>query len=193
FMSIYGGMMILVVLFLRLLLHSRLPKRIFSILWCVVLLRLLAPFSVDAPFSVFSVLREQMTILTDPGPAGGEDRLAELFPEGLYPRAAFGSADGRSAAGIGASSGGGNASEISGAFGGRNVSGINGVSDGGNTAVINGSRSGENAADIGGTFGGGSPAADHRRAKKSFSCGSGNGPCCGKSEWRAPCCLRQYF
>lgn len=173
FMSIYGGMMILVVLFLRLLLHSRLPKRIFSILWCVVLLRLLAPFSVDAPFSVFSVLREQMTILTDPGPAGGEDRLAELFPEGLYPRAAFGSADGRSAAGIGASSGGGNASEISGAFGGRNVSGINGVSDGGNTAVINGSRSGENAADIGGTFGGGSPAADHRRAKKSFSCGSG--------------------
>jgi len=87
YMSIQGGILILTVLFLRLLLKNKLPKRTFSVLWCVALLRLLTPLSVDSPFGVFSMIQDQMQTGRDHGAAGGEDRLtvlpAELFSERL--------------------------------------------------------------------------------------------------------------
>lgn len=54
-MSFYGGVMILVIIILRGIFKNRLPKRTFVILWGVVLLRLLVPFSVPSVFSVYSV------------------------------------------------------------------------------------------------------------------------------------------
>lgn len=81
YMSIYGGILILTVLFLRLLLKKRLPKRTFSILWCMALLRLLVPVSVDAPFSIAAVIQNHV-------PTDSEDSRgnfpAVLFPGELY-------------------------------------------------------------------------------------------------------------
>lgn len=50
-MSLYGTIMILVVLLFRGLLKNRLPKFVFPVLWGVVLLRLLLPFSISSPLS----------------------------------------------------------------------------------------------------------------------------------------------
>jgi len=50
--------MILVILAARFLLLNRLPKRTFVILWGMVLLRLLLPFSFSSMFSVYSLLEE---------------------------------------------------------------------------------------------------------------------------------------
>lgn len=55
-MSFYGGVMILVIIILRAIFRNRLPKRTFVILWGVVLLRLLVPFSVPSEFSVYSMV-----------------------------------------------------------------------------------------------------------------------------------------
>lgn len=143
FMSVCGGLMILAVLFLRLLLKNRLPKRTFSILWCVTLLRLLIPFSADTPFGAFPILQNQMAASWDEMAAG-----ASGFPDGL------------STAGIEMSSGG------------RNVPGTAGVFDGGNTAGSGGSHGRENRSDIVRIPEGRSPAADRKPAKKCFSDGS---------------------
>ena len=51
-MSIYGGVMIMVVLAIRLTLGRRLPKRMMPVLWALVLVRLLVPFSVSSPLSL---------------------------------------------------------------------------------------------------------------------------------------------
>lgn len=50
-MALYGSMMIAVVLLLRSLLRNRLPKFIFPLLWGLVLVRLLIPFSLSSPIS----------------------------------------------------------------------------------------------------------------------------------------------
>ncbi|MCH5263241.1 MAG: M56 family metallopeptidase [Lachnospiraceae bacterium] len=51
-MMIYGSVMIVMVLILRMLFRNRLPKFVFPVLWCVVLLRFLIPFSVSSPLSI---------------------------------------------------------------------------------------------------------------------------------------------
>ena len=51
-MTIYGSMMILIILLLRALLKKRLPKFVFPILWCVILARLLVPFSISSPLTL---------------------------------------------------------------------------------------------------------------------------------------------
>ncbi|MCM1124484.1 MAG: hypothetical protein NC416_18060 [Eubacterium sp.] len=51
-MMLYGSLMILIVLFFRILLKKKLPKFVFPILWCVVIARLLIPFSLSSPLSV---------------------------------------------------------------------------------------------------------------------------------------------
>lgn len=51
-MALYGSIMILAVLLLHGLLHKKLPKFVFPILWSVVLLRLLLPFSISSPISL---------------------------------------------------------------------------------------------------------------------------------------------
>ncbi len=51
-MAFYGSIMILIVLLLRGLLKNKLPKFVFPVLWCVVLVRLLVPFSLSSPLSI---------------------------------------------------------------------------------------------------------------------------------------------
>lgn len=54
--SIYGGILILIILAVRVLLLDKLPKRTFPVLWGIALLRLLVPFSVASVFSVYTLL-----------------------------------------------------------------------------------------------------------------------------------------
>ncbi|MCI9218765.1 MAG: M56 family metallopeptidase [Lachnospiraceae bacterium] len=51
-MAFYGSIMIVVVLLLRALLKNKLPKFVFPVLWGVVLVRLLVPFSLSSPLSL---------------------------------------------------------------------------------------------------------------------------------------------
>lgn len=51
-MALYGSLMIVIVLLFRALLRDKLPKFVFPILWCVILVRLLVPFSLSSPLSL---------------------------------------------------------------------------------------------------------------------------------------------
>lgn len=51
-MGFYGGVMVLVVLAIRFLFGKWLPKRVIPVLWALVLVRLLVPFSVSSPLSL---------------------------------------------------------------------------------------------------------------------------------------------
>ncbi len=61
-MSVSGGILILVIAFVRTLFQNKLPQKTFLILWAVVLLRLLVPFSVASVCNVYSLL-DQCTII----------------------------------------------------------------------------------------------------------------------------------
>lgn len=50
--AFYGSIMIVIVLALRALLKNKLPKFVFPLLWGVVLVRLLVPFSLSSPLSL---------------------------------------------------------------------------------------------------------------------------------------------
>ncbi|MDE7219327.1 MAG: M56 family metallopeptidase, partial [Oscillospiraceae bacterium] len=54
-MSFAGGVLILAVIVLRALALNRLPKATFLILWAVAVLRLLLPFSIPSPASVYTL------------------------------------------------------------------------------------------------------------------------------------------
>ncbi len=71
-MSLYGGMMILIVFFLRALFKKKLPKFVFPLLWCVILIRLLVPFSFSSPLTIrisgdspFSALLDYLSSSTE--------------------------------------------------------------------------------------------------------------------------------
>ncbi|MCM1088551.1 MAG: hypothetical protein NC419_10365 [Muribaculaceae bacterium] len=51
-MAVWGSLMIVITLLLRALLKKKLPKFVFPVLWFIVLLRLLVPFSLSSPLSV---------------------------------------------------------------------------------------------------------------------------------------------
>lgn len=51
-MGFYGGIMVLAVLLLRMTLGRWLPKRVTPVLWALVLVRLLIPFSISSPLSL---------------------------------------------------------------------------------------------------------------------------------------------
>ncbi len=55
-MSVSGAVMIIVTIAVRVLLLHKLPKRTFSVLWGIVLLRLLVPYSLSCKFSIYSIL-----------------------------------------------------------------------------------------------------------------------------------------
>lgn len=76
-MALYGSIMIIVVLVLRALLKNKLPRYVFPILWGVVLLRLLIPFSLSSPLSRYVLNLEVADIF----PAGGE--TTSMFAEAL--------------------------------------------------------------------------------------------------------------
>lgn len=60
-MSVSAGVMIAVITIIRALAISRLPKKTFSVLWWIVLARLLVPFSWPSPFSIYSLINSQET------------------------------------------------------------------------------------------------------------------------------------
>lgn len=55
-MSFAGGVMILAIIVIRAMAINLLPKKTFGVLWGIVVLRLLLPFSVSSAFSVYSLL-----------------------------------------------------------------------------------------------------------------------------------------
>lgn len=61
-MSLSGGAIILALLLLRALAMYKLPKRLLAALWNLPLIRLLVPFSIPAPFSVYTLLDRQKPI-----------------------------------------------------------------------------------------------------------------------------------
>lgn len=58
-MSISAGVMIGIIIMIRALAINRLPKKMFLVLWRIVLLRLLLPFSWPSPFSFYSLVNRQ--------------------------------------------------------------------------------------------------------------------------------------
>lgn len=78
-MSLAASVMILVILLIRTLAIHRLPKRFFLLLWVVVLLRLLVPFSLPSPTSIYSLLP------TEPLPAPDINRSCPSRPFPLLP------------------------------------------------------------------------------------------------------------
>lgn len=67
-MAMYGSIMIVAVLLLRLLWRNRLPKFVFPALWGVVLLRFLIPYSLSSPLSM-PVLPNPFSFYERPGTA----------------------------------------------------------------------------------------------------------------------------
>lgn len=65
-MSISGTTMILLTVVVRALLLHRFPKRTFPVLWGVILLRLLVPYSLPCEFSVYSLLTQKVTTAETP-------------------------------------------------------------------------------------------------------------------------------
>lgn len=60
-MSIFGGIMILVITIIRMFAVNYLPKKTFLILWGIVLVRLLVPFSLTSPMSAYSFINHSST------------------------------------------------------------------------------------------------------------------------------------
>lgn len=61
--SFFASVIIFVVIACRILLINKLPKRVFLVLWYVVLLRLLLPYSFSSVFSIYSLKGQGMPIV----------------------------------------------------------------------------------------------------------------------------------
>ncbi len=79
YMALYGSVMIIIVLFLRSLFKNRLPKFVFPIAWCLVLARLLVPFSLSSPLSL-----PVPSLPGFPGESGNIAFLEETAVQGSY-------------------------------------------------------------------------------------------------------------
>ncbi|MCI8992842.1 MAG: M56 family metallopeptidase [Eubacterium sp.] len=64
-LSFSGAVTILTVLLIRTAARSRLPKKIFPILWWIVLLRLFLPFSIPTKFSIYSLANQHGASVID--------------------------------------------------------------------------------------------------------------------------------
>ena len=81
-MSLTGGVMIAVITLLRALAMNHVPKKTFLALWGAALVRLLVPFSLPSPLSVYSLLaRERAARL--PEVTAAVMRLPSAIPAGL--------------------------------------------------------------------------------------------------------------
>ena len=77
-MSAAGAVMILTITVLRALTVHRLPKRTFLLLWGIVFLRLMLPFSVSSVFSVYSLWDREAP--ADAGVRGEASEMAVFWP-----------------------------------------------------------------------------------------------------------------
>lgn len=64
-MNFAGGVMILAVIVIRALAINLLPKKTFGVLWGIVVVQLLIPFSVSSTFSVYSLLGGHVSAIDD--------------------------------------------------------------------------------------------------------------------------------
>ncbi len=70
-MSVSGAVFIVAVMVIRTVANRHLPRRTFPVLWGMVLLRLLLPFSIPSVFSIYTFI--------------GRSTVASVFPEaGAY-------------------------------------------------------------------------------------------------------------
>lgn len=68
-MSFSGGILILVIVLIRTIAGSRLPKRALLALWAVALLRLMIPFSLPSVFSFYSLVGQNVSSASDVQPS----------------------------------------------------------------------------------------------------------------------------
>lgn len=61
-MSIQAAVMIIIISLIRKVSIYRLPKKVFPILWGIVLIRLIVPFSIPSPFSIYTQLAQYTSI-----------------------------------------------------------------------------------------------------------------------------------
>lgn len=75
-MSFTASVLILVTMIIRSLLARSMPKKTFIALWAVVLIRLLIPYTISSPLSVYSIINN------NPGAAKviAETSLANILP-----------------------------------------------------------------------------------------------------------------
>lgn len=60
-MSFAGAVLILVIVIIRAIAIKRLPKKTFLALWIIALIRLLLPFSIPSPFSIYSLISRNVS------------------------------------------------------------------------------------------------------------------------------------
>lgn len=70
-MSFSGAVFIIVIVMIRTAAISRLPKRIFLVLWKTALLRLLIPFSIPSMFSIYTLIGDKVFIPSLSGAGAG--------------------------------------------------------------------------------------------------------------------------
>lgn len=64
-MSFTGAVLIIVIVVIRAVAIHRLPKKTFSVLWLLVIFRLLLPVSVPSPLSIYSLVTENNQVVSD--------------------------------------------------------------------------------------------------------------------------------
>lgn len=61
-MSFTSGVLLLIIIFIRACLFKKLPKKVFVLLWLIVLLKLLVPVSLNSGFSIYSIIESTFNI-----------------------------------------------------------------------------------------------------------------------------------
>ena len=87
-MSLGGGVFIAVILVLRRALLYRVPKWTFLLLWAAALCRLMVPFAIPSPVSVYNGaawVAEAVRLPAPPNPPAGADIPSIVFPENSAP------------------------------------------------------------------------------------------------------------
>ncbi len=79
-MSFSAAVMILIITLIRALFINRLPKATFIALWGIVLIRLLVPFSLPSPLSVYSLANRPEAVHIPVVPAAGIPAPATIHP-----------------------------------------------------------------------------------------------------------------
>ncbi|EQF27215.1 blaR1 peptidase M56 family protein [Clostridioides difficile CD160] len=70
-MSFTSGVLLLIIIFIRACLFKKLPKKVFVLLWLIVLLKLLIPVSLNSGFSIYSII--ESTFNVELGATSSED------------------------------------------------------------------------------------------------------------------------
>ena len=78
-MSLYSAVMIIAIVILRALLIYQLPKKTFLILWGIVMVRLVIPFTAPSAFSIYSLIPEKEQSMNTQF-SGIQDNLSENLP-----------------------------------------------------------------------------------------------------------------